>query len=190
MSRQLPQCVFCWVLIEDKTFALNSFCFPFAMVIPCLLREPIHTNSATRNVKTTFLCWTTHPFTHRNVKIIPHDFLQSSGLYQTRTRCYSCVKQNGLAKVDCRLYNRIFQKETLIEKSRFFKERRGLFHLLINSHWTNTGCQMIPKQTNLVLPLETEVVGSREFLIYLQFSTEFFGCLEVAVADVVHSRCS
>ena len=76
---------------------------------------------------------------HRNVKIIPHDFLESSGLYQTRTRCYSWVKQNGLAKVDCRLYNRILPKATLIEKKSLFQKTMWLVSFAnkqpLNQHW-------------------------------------------------------
>ena len=80
-----------------------------------------------------------HSPTHRNIKIIPHDFLESFGLYQRRTRCYSRVKQDGLAKVDCGLYNRIFPKETLIEKKSLFQRTTWLISFAnkqpLNRHW-------------------------------------------------------
>ena len=44
------------------------------------------------------------------------------------------------------MFNRLFPKQTL--NFCFFNEPRGLFHLLRKIHWTDTGCRMIPKQTN------------------------------------------
>ena len=58
------------LLYGNNTLTGNTNTFPLNSV-----RKAIHTNSTTRNVKMTFICWPTHLHTHRNVKIIPHNFL-------------------------------------------------------------------------------------------------------------------